>query len=248
MQAGMRCHREDPIEIAEERGYIARVKSFLKKIKLNEDTISMALGVLVIFVVGILLINYFRTVNKSTNKGEVSSTNTEVTALVSPTAKLTPISKPTSTSTPTPTVTPTKEVAKPTTKIEIKPTVKLEINPIGKTDSLTKGDYTIQAGDSLWKIAEKTYGDGYKWTSIYEANKEIIGANPSLIKVGVKISLAAVKESPVITYAVVTGDNLWNISVKTCNNGFVWPQIAADNKIANPQRIYPGQTLTIRCK
>ena len=34
--------------------------------------------------------------------------------------------------------------------------------------------YVIQKGDSLWKIAEKAYGNGAKYTAIFEANREVI--------------------------------------------------------------------------
>ena len=34
--------------------------------------------------------------------------------------------------------------------------------------------YVIQKGDTLWKIAEKAYGNGAKYTAIVEANKEVI--------------------------------------------------------------------------
>lgn len=34
--------------------------------------------------------------------------------------------------------------------------------------------YVIQKGDTLWKIAEKTYGNGAKYTTIVDANKEVI--------------------------------------------------------------------------
>ena len=34
--------------------------------------------------------------------------------------------------------------------------------------------YTVQNGDCLWNIAKAAYGDGSKWTAIYEANKNII--------------------------------------------------------------------------
>ncbi|ABR74136.1 peptidoglycan-binding protein LysM [Actinobacillus succinogenes] len=34
--------------------------------------------------------------------------------------------------------------------------------------------YIIQKGDSLWKIAEKAYGNGAKYTAIVAANKEVI--------------------------------------------------------------------------
>lgn len=34
--------------------------------------------------------------------------------------------------------------------------------------------YTIVSGDSLWKIAQKQYGDGSQWKKIYDANKDAI--------------------------------------------------------------------------
>ncbi|MGV6987649.1 peptidoglycan-binding protein LysM [Testudinibacter sp. P80/BLE/0925] len=34
--------------------------------------------------------------------------------------------------------------------------------------------YVIEKGDTLWKIAEKAYGNGAKYTKIVEANKEVI--------------------------------------------------------------------------
>lgn len=36
--------------------------------------------------------------------------------------------------------------------------------------------YTVSSGDSLWKIAQKQYGDGSKWKKIYDANKDTIEA------------------------------------------------------------------------
>lgn len=37
--------------------------------------------------------------------------------------------------------------------------------------------YTIKNGDCLWNIAKKFYGDGSKWTKIYNANKSAIEAD-----------------------------------------------------------------------
>lgn len=34
--------------------------------------------------------------------------------------------------------------------------------------------YTIKKGDCLWNIARKFYGNGSKWTKIYDANKTVI--------------------------------------------------------------------------
>lgn len=45
------------------------------------------------------------------------------------------------------------------------------------------GTYTVVSGDSLWKIAKTYYGNGSKYTKIFEANKDKI-KNPSLIYPG----------------------------------------------------------------
>lgn len=41
--------------------------------------------------------------------------------------------------------------------------------------------YTVVSGDTLWGIAQRHYGDGSLWPTIYEANIDVIGANPNLI-------------------------------------------------------------------
>ena len=47
-------------------------------------------------------------------------------------------------------------------------------------------EHTVASGDTLSHIAQKYYksADREKWMAIYEANKEIIGDNPSLIRAG----------------------------------------------------------------
>lgn len=48
--------------------------------------------------------------------------------------------------------------------------------------------YVIQKGDTLWKIAEKAYGNGAKYTRIVEVNREVI-KNADLIFPGQKIRI-----------------------------------------------------------
>ena len=49
--------------------------------------------------------------------------------------------------------------------------------------------YTVQNGDSLYKIAQKKeiYGNGNLYMKIYNANKSVIGNNPNNIKAGMKL-------------------------------------------------------------
>lgn len=47
-------------------------------------------------------------------------------------------------------------------------------NPPAETPAAAGGSYTVEQGDSLFKIAKKAYGDGKLWKKIYEANKDQI--------------------------------------------------------------------------
>jgi NitT/TauT family transport system substrate-binding protein len=49
-------------------------------------------------------------------------------------------------------------------------------------------EYTIQAGDTLSELANRFYGKTFKWTRIYEANREAI-KNPDYIYIGQKITI-----------------------------------------------------------
>jgi len=48
--------------------------------------------------------------------------------------------------------------------------------------------HEVKKGDTLWKIAEKYYGDGSLYKTIFEANRDIL-KNPDLIKVGQKLHI-----------------------------------------------------------
>jgi len=53
--------------------------------------------------------------------------------------------------------------------------------PISASDTIT---YVVAAGDSLWRIAQKQYGDSTRWHEIYDMNKDVIGSNPNRIYAG----------------------------------------------------------------
>ncbi|MGN1481454.1 LysM peptidoglycan-binding domain-containing protein [Porcipelethomonas sp.] len=59
-------------------------------------------------------------------------------------------------------------------------------------DTSASKTYTVVSGDCLWNIAKKFYGDGSKYTVIYNANKSVIGSNPNLIYPGQVLTIPAV--------------------------------------------------------
>jgi len=60
--------------------------------------------------------------------------------------------------------------------------------PDSRPASTSRRTYTVVAGDSLSKIAKRTYGDANRWRVIYEINKDII-KNPDLIYPGQVLTL-----------------------------------------------------------
>jgi len=52
--------------------------------------------------------------------------------------------------------------------------------PMPEVTRTPQGTYIVRPGDYLWRIAKMFYGDGLRWSVIYEANRSII-TNPRLI-------------------------------------------------------------------
>lgn len=200
------------------------LKNWLKKIKLNEPTISTILGGLVIIVVGMLIFNYFKTEKveeiapKETQKepqveGKVEFIETEERKLIPEGLPFThkvekgeslwkisqkyytsgynwvDIAKENNLTNPD-YIEVGQELKLP--KVAVKqPTKKLAEVSVSEsfetpTQSITGDTYKVEKGDSLWKIAIRAYGDGYKWPEIAKVNNLI---NPDYIEVGQELKL-----------------------------------------------------------
>src|SRR5574340_669106 len=70
---------------------------------------------------------------------------------------------------------------------------------------------------------------------------------PFFIAVGLLLPASAFSQNAEIKeYKVKKGDTLWGISSRELQDPFLWPKIWKDNSnIANPDRIYPGQSIKI---
>lgn len=118
-----------------------------------------------------------------------------------------------------------------------------EPKPVESSKSQTSSEtiYIVKKGDTLSGIASK-YGTTYQALASYNGI-----SNPNLIGVGqaIKIpngTMSHITNTSSRTYIVKSGDTLSSIAKKY---GTTYQKIAKDNNISNPNKIYPGQKLTI---
>lgn len=113
--------------------------------------------------------------------------------------------------------------------------------------------HTVVRGDTLWDIAEHYYGDPRRYPEIAAANRI---PNPDRIFPGQVFVIPGLTARPSVpppapppsasmTYRVVRGDSLWKIARRFYDDPRRYPQIAAANRISNPNLIFPGQLLVI---
>jgi nucleoid-associated protein YgaU len=117
----------------------------------------------------------------------------------------------------------------------------------------TRKTVRIQPGDSLWKLAQQNLGRGSRWPELVDVNPGI--ADPNKISIGAALNLPAAataasprqaKTTAASTIKVRKGDTLWSLAKSNLGLASAWPCLAAANPtIANPNRIYESQELTV---
>lgn len=171
------------------------LKKILKQIKLNEENISMILGAIVLVIVGILVVNYFKdrgSIDIPANSTQTSiNLNSEHTVVKGET--LWSISESSygsgynwvdikkANSLTSDTIEIGQKLIIPDDITAKEPTTTITSQTSQTQLSITGDTYTVVKGDCLWDIAVRAYGDGYKWTEIAEANNL---SNPNVIHSG----------------------------------------------------------------
>lgn len=182
------------------------LKKFLKTLKLNEGNISTLLGGVIILILGVLVINYFKKLPSTNQLPEISNENIQQTYMVEqgdslskiaqklwqvpewqPIAEANKITNPDEIEVGQQIIIPSRELiveevpANETPVPTITPTPTLLPEAASTDSSITGATYEVVKGDNLWNIALRAYGDGYKWVEIARENKL---KNPDLIHPG----------------------------------------------------------------
>jgi nucleoid-associated protein YgaU len=178
------------------------LKKFLKNIKLNEESISMVLGAIVIVIVGILVVSYFKDKKGQTTSESLATANqgiqSEKVHVVSKGESLWTISEDTygsgynwtdiykANNLKSEKLEVGQKLALPEVTAK-KPTATKQVSTIAQgTQTISGESYTVVHGDSLWTVAVRAYGDGYKWVAIAKANKL---THPGVIHAGNVLTL-----------------------------------------------------------
>lgn len=156
----------------------------------------MVLGALVIVIIGILIVNYFKDKGSTlTGVQTQSQTNTKQHEVVKG-ETLWSIAEDyygsgynwVDIKSANDLKTETIEVGQNLTMPDVsakKPTV-TKATTVVTAQTISGDTYTVTRGDNLWNIAVRAYGDGYKWVSIAKANSL---KNPNVIHTGNVLTL-----------------------------------------------------------
>lgn len=206
------------------------LKNILKQLKLNESTISMILGACVIVIIGLLVVNYFRNLKPTGNTIPEALTTERVTLPTTHTVAagetLWDISE--------------RYYESGYNWVDIQTENKLsDANAISEGQVLNIPNVSRREVTAT-ETSKPTVTTTPVATTIATATPKPVVATPSA-------TTTSNNEATVTgdSYTIVRGDTLWSISIKAYGNGYKWLDIAKANKLANPNVIHAGNSLTL---
>jgi len=121
---------------------------------------------------------------------------------------------------------------------------------------IVEGSYVVVKNDSLWKIAQEKYNNGFAWTEIAKINNI---NKPYQLEIGQKLVLPKIEKKEIVAveekgatiaigeYKVLKNDSLWKIAVRAYGDGYQWTKIWQANrlKLNSPDKLEIGMMLTI---
>ncbi|MCS7091901.1 MAG: LysM peptidoglycan-binding domain-containing protein [Patescibacteria group bacterium] len=218
------------------------IKNILKNIKLQESTISMVMGVLVIIVIGIFGVNYF---SQQTEQKPPFPSNGDITNNLSPTETKLPTIH---------TVAENESLWSISEKyygtgynwVDIR-----DANNLDNPDRIKVGsEITIPDVKPRKPVDTTSPTTIAKVSPTLESTSTPTSTNsPTPTKKLETITPTPTPKAnePSVSseHVVASGETLWKISEKYYGTGYDWTKIAKENNIKNPNKIEIGQTLKI---
>jgi nucleoid-associated protein YgaU len=193
-----------------------KVSDFFQK---NESFLSTLLGILVVVVIGVLVINYFR----SSRTPKISDEGISEEIAMPSTTEGTPV---------------VYEQNEQGQEVPKSLPQEYQVQTDESLWSIAQKKYG--SGYNWVDIASAN--------NLTSPDLLAVGQKLNLPKVAVKKPAIDVSQQPTITgssYKVQENDSLWNISLMAYSDGYRWPQIAQANDLANPDLLEVGQALKL---
>ncbi len=112
----------------------------------------------------------------------------------------------------------------------------------------------VRRGDTLWRLAERFLGNGRRWPTLVTAHDELAGAaglptfgDPDRLAVGQRLLLPPDPRTGQVRadYHVSRGESLSLIAQRLYGDAAQWRHLQQVNRLPDPDRIVPGQVLTV---
>jgi nucleoid-associated protein YgaU len=137
--------------------------------------------------------------------------------------------------------------------------------PVSQKSPVRERTHIVAEDESLWKIAEREYGDGSLWTRIRDRNPTLVSEDGE-VRAGIKLAIpldgsASGEKKPASapptrvkekkdsatprTYIVRKGDSLGEIAQRELGSARRWPEIVKLNHLDDPDDVPAGLALRL---